>query len=206
MRRRHTLDDDRTLRHDLGQALGAMSAVLAVIEADPLHAGSVVPRLDQLRRQAEWMASVLIERGGHPRPTDVGDAVADVWSATGRDAVCTVQLRREQVPPAMVDPAALRRALRNLVDNALRAAGTRGRVEVTVRSAAAGIVVEVADDGPGFGQIPAQQGLGLASARRFAAATGGNLTVGASRLGGVAVRMQLPALPIRRLTTWGDTG
>lgn len=209
MTRRVTRKDDRTLRHDLGQALSAMSAVLGVIEADPLHAATVIPRLDQLRRQAEWMAAILTERDGQPRPIDVGDAVTEVWSAAGRDALCTVQLRREQLPPALADPVALRRAVRNLLDNAVRAAGARGRVELAVRSAGAdfgGILVEVSDDGPGFGQIPAQQGLGLASARRFATRAGGTLSIAESPLGGVTARLHLPALRVRTFAQWGDAG
>lgn len=184
------------LRHDMAQALGAMSALLGVIEANPLHAVTVLPRLEQLRVQTEWMAAIL-EEVGHPRPCDVGEVVAETWTAEGRYALCTVQLRREQVPPAIVDPANLRRTVRNLLDNAIRAAGVFGRVEIAVSTVEGRILVEVDDDGPGFGRIPSQSGLGLATARTFAASSGGRLTVGKSALGGTAMLLELPALQVR---------
>jgi len=101
------------------------------------------------------------------------------------------------------DPEALRRALRNLIDNALRHARTR--VDITVSSGG----VDVDDDGLGvppedreriFGRFARRDdarardaggsGLGLAIARGIARAGGGDLTVADSTLGGAAFRLR----------------
>lgn len=187
------------LRHDLAQAVSTMAAVVDVIGSDPLHAAAVLPRLEQLRVQADWMATILREQVGPPRPCDVGDAVAEAWTAAGRHALCTVQLRREPVPLALVDATALRRALRNLLDNAIRAAGSTGRVEISVSRGGRGIVVDVSDDGPGFGKVAAQSGLGLATVSDFARRAGGDLSHGVSHLGGTLMRLEIPPLEVRSL-------
>src|SRR5262245_4844217 len=103
--------------------------------------------------------------------------------------------------------AALRRALDNLVQNALRHCARQ--VRVTVGRRAGWGYVRVADDGPGVppadrerifrpgerGSAPvgAGRGLGLAIARELAEAHGGRLTLDAlGRGGGAAFRLALP--------------
>ncbi len=67
----------------------------------------------------------------------------------------------------MASPVLLWRVLTNVVDNAARAAGPSGRVEVAVGcwpSRHRGRVLEVLDNGPGFGHGPpgaASLGLGV---------------------------------------------
>jgi signal transduction histidine kinase len=199
--RRHRREQE--LKHDLLQALSAMSAVLGIIETDPLHTAVVLPRLEQLRVQVQWVAAILSEHSAEPLNTDVGEAVADAWSAGGLHALCRVRLVREPVPVAMVDPIALRRAVRNMLDNAIRAAGITGLVEVSVRPEDDEIVVEVADSGPGFGKIASQQGLGLAGVRRFAGLSGGALHVSGSSLGGALIQLRIPSVGARRIRLEG---
>ena len=93
---------------------------------------------------------------------------------------------------ALTDEIALRRSARNLVDNAVRAAGPHGRVEVAVRREGSRAVLEVSDDGPGFGRVPTQQGLGLITVRRFVSRVRGSLDVGRSRLGGARLTLSMP--------------
>jgi signal transduction histidine kinase len=114
--------------------------------------------------------------------------------------------------PHAGDPIALERALTNVVENAVRHARTR--VDVAVRRAAGdgAIVVEVADDGPGFApaDLPhvfeplfrgdrarhangAGAGLGLAIARRLARAHGGDIAAENRPEGGARVTLTLPA-------------
>jgi len=108
---------------------------------------------------------------------------------------------------AAVQPNLLRRAVRNLVDNAVKYAGS---AEVSVRTTPRGIAVEVADRGPG---IPASElgnvlepfvrletsrnretggsGLGLALARAAAQAHGGTLELENRPGGGLCARIRL---------------
>jgi len=93
---------------------------------------------------------------------------------------------------ATVNPALLWRLLSNLVDNAAQAAGPDGRVTVSVRQNGAA-VIDVADDGPGFGSAPkGEASLGLDIVMSLLAACGGSLQVKSPRGGGTLVRMTLP--------------
>ena len=84
------------------------------------------------------------------------------------------------------------RVLSNLVDNAVRAAGPQGRVTVAVRQEE-NAVVEVADDGPGFGAAPkGEASLGLDVVISLLEASGGTLEVRGRSAGGTLVRMTLP--------------
>lgn len=96
--------------------------------------------------------------------------------------------------PVLGEATALRRALTNLVDNAVRAAGRKGRVLVTVRPAGGGHVhVAVEDDGPGFGRVQLGNRLGLTVVAQAALAAGGTIEIGVGAAGGVRVTMHLRA-------------
>lgn len=132
-------------------------------------------------------------------------SVCDEASDSGGEAQCTVQDR----VVVNGDPVRLKRALDNLVSNALKYAGG---VEVTVTRQNGTALVDVADRGPG---IPADfmeevfqpfrrlepsrsratggVGLGLAIARTIARAHGGDVTLSARPGGGLIARLALPA-------------
>ena len=87
---------------------------------------------------------------------------------------------------ALTDEIALRRSARNLVDNAVRAAGPDGRVEVAVRREGSRAVLEVSDDGPGFGRMPTSRGWGWS---RCAASSAGSEVRSTSVAAGSAARV-----------------
>lgn len=148
--------------------------------------------------------------------TDLGPSLADVvaqvsYATPGPRA--TLVLGGESSPdarptrlPAMVDLRLFRRAVSNLIVNALRHA----RTTVRVRAAAVGghVTIDVDDDGPGV--PPADRarifepfrrglesddkgaGLGLAIVRRIAERHSGKVEVGDAELGGARFRLTLP--------------
>jgi two-component system osmolarity sensor histidine kinase EnvZ len=135
------------------------------------------------------------------------------------DEACAAQARggREVtmiVPPGLTveaKPLALRRAVDNLVGNAVRHART---VRVLAEEAGEEVLIHVEDDGPGipegqraeavkaFSRLDPSRGapkgegsgtgLGLAIVRDVARAHGGRLTLGDSELGGLKATISLP--------------
>jgi K+-sensing histidine kinase KdpD len=186
---------DQCLRHDLRQSLCTVMALVSILERNQLLAPQALERLEQIQREAGWMAT-LISSGGAERAkvrvVDVGEAVTEAWSLVAAAAPCDVRLVRESGAYSLVDPVALRRSARNLMENAVRAAGTDGCVEVRILTRDSEVVLEVADDGPGYGKMPHQEGLGMQTVGGFVDRFGGRLVIGTSDLGGALVGFRLP--------------
>jgi signal transduction histidine kinase len=96
-------------------------------------------------------------------------------------------------------PALLWRVLTNVVDNAARAAGPAGRVEITVGmldNAPPRAFLQVQDNGPGFGHgSPGAASLGLGVVTTLLESCGGSIEVQAPADGGALVRIVIPAEP-----------
>jgi len=96
-------------------------------------------------------------------------------------------------------PALLWRVLTNVIDNAARAAGSEGKVEVEICEEQAGggnpdAVIQVTDNGPGFGNgPPGTASLGLGVVTSLLESCGGRLEVQAPEIGGTRVRIIIPA-------------
>lgn len=142
------------------------------------------------------------------RPIDLealADAVVEEFRTLGQPVEMAAGERRV----AAVQPNLLRRALRNLIDNAVKHGGG---AKVAVRARGDGAAIEVSDDGPGipdaelaavmepFVRLETSRsretggsGLGLTLARGAAQAHGGSLELQNSPDGGLLARIVLPA-------------
>lgn len=142
------------------------------------------------------------------RSVDLGalaDAVVEEYRALGQDVAMDGAGR----VIARVQPNLLRRALRNLIENAVKYGGG---ARVAVRSDGDPVAIEVSDSGPGlpedelaavmepFYRLEASRnretggsGLGLTLARAAAQAHGGTLELLNRREGGLLARIMLPA-------------
>jgi two-component system, OmpR family, sensor kinase len=115
---------------------------------------------------------------------------------------------------ARADAAKVSSILRNVIDNAVRAAGPQGKVHVVVREHDQLAIAEVWDSGPGVPPSERERiferlvrldhgragdaggsGLGLAIARGYARAHGGELTCEDTRGSGAMFRLVLPLEP-----------
>ena len=188
--------------------LAEVRAALADIVADSRRAADVV---DQSRALVE-RRKVRVE------PVDVNDAVADVVTLVGGDAVIrgvTLDVSpADGLPPVLTDRVQVQQILLNLVVNALEAtadapasarvvslrtaAGANGSVRVTVTDTGPGIPPHIAGQifEPFFTTKPHGLGMGLTIVRSLVNAHGGAIGVDKAEGGtGAAVWFELPALP-----------
>jgi K+-sensing histidine kinase KdpD len=184
---------EQRLRHDLRQSLSTVMMLAAIVDRQPLDGPEIRSSLEQMLHEVDWMKEVVACQACEDAAlVDVGEAVAAVWEPEAAVRACSLRLVRESQVWAWTDPVALGRSVRNLLDNAIRAAGDEGEVEVRVTAGHGTVVIEVGDSGPGFGLIRPQERLGLLTVRRFASEQNGRLLIERSQLGGALMRLVLP--------------
>lgn len=188
---------EQRMLHDLRQSLTAVISLATIVDHESTEGRRVDGRIGQLHQEVERMREIVMQgqdRWRSRQPVvDVGALVSQLWEVAADASGCSMRLLREASSLVHADPVTLSRSIRNLIENAVRAAGPAGQVEVRVLTHGHEVSVEVADDGPGFGNLPQQHGLGLMTVRRFAALHGGHVSVGTSAWGGALVRLHLPS-------------
>jgi len=115
---------------------------------------TIIQEVDGLKRLVDEFSRFARMPALAPRPTDVRPLVEGV-AALYRESHPTLRLVTrypEAIPLLEVDPDHIKRAILNLVDNAVAAVGGAGNVEVEVRAPAdgGGVQLVVTDDGPGI--------------------------------------------------------
>jgi len=161
-----------------------------------------------------------MDRAMAVQPVDVGKGIRDTVillrsKASSKSVSLTAEVDAD-LPPVQGVGAELNQIWANLIDNALDAVPTGGRVEVTARRQGNRVVVEVIDDGPG---IPAEirdrvfdpffttkevgkgVGLGLDIARRSLERHDGEIDV-ESQPGRTVFRVRLPVEGMRSSGRW----
>jgi len=186
--------------HEIRQPVAVVLALAEAARALPETPESTRWYLDRLVDEVVALgeaARSALAVEGEPRcpevPVEVVGLVEDVLASFELTWGGTVT--REGVDCAYLvgDPVLVRRALVNLVDNAVRAAGADGHILVSVVLSHGSVLMTVEDDGPGFGLIERQTNIGLAVAEQAFAGARGTLTVGVStRLGGAAITLTVP--------------
>jgi hypothetical protein len=187
----------------------------AELAAAVRSAGAEAERLARLTDDLLLLARSDEERFGlRLERTDIGDLLGRSAGLAGSRLAAAGVTGRVDVPPgtyADVDADRIRRAVDNLVGNALRFAPRGSVIVLAARAAGQDLEIEVSDDGPGFppGFLPhaferfarpdsgrsrgdGGTGLGLAIVRAIAAAHGGVATAGNKPGGGAVVTLRLP--------------
>ncbi len=196
--------------HDLRTPLTRMRLELELLEGgDPETVAGLRQDLDSMQRIVEsYLDFARGEGRERPQPARLDRMLAELLERAGRDGV-RIETRIEPGLDLPLRPLAFRRCLANLLDNALRHARRLVRVSARRRRDSFEVVIE--DDGPGIPPAERERvfrpfyrlerarggaegsGLGLAIARDIVLAHGGEITLGDSELGGLAVRLTLPA-------------
>ena len=185
----------RELHHDLRQPLAAIRALAEAAGAQQGVPGVVADCLDRISQEASDLLAMcrhVLERPIVKQGVPVDHLARDVAETCRWGSTCRITV---DVEPALLvtELVELRRALVNLVDNALRAAGPTGEVVISVRGEVEGIRVAVSDSGPGFGKGQVgSASIGLAIAERLVRRHGGRVEVGRGVLGGAEVALVFP--------------
>ncbi|TDO34244.1 histidine kinase/DNA gyrase B/HSP90-like ATPase [Kribbella sp. VKM Ac-2527] len=184
----------RGICHDVGQELAVVQALARLAALEVGSPERVRQRLETIGEHAAYVARMMsdsVEGFADIAEFDLAELVTRMVA----DTRLRTQTRCEVVAGPLrvvADPILLRRAVVNLLDNAVRAAGPDGTVRARVLRDGGLAVVEIEDDGPGWGHVrPGVASLGLGVAHSCVAAHGGDLELGAGRLGGALVRLRL---------------
>ena len=197
-----------SISHDLRTPITAMRLRVELLEDDEVKA-KLIDGLDEMQRMSEAALAFAKEEAaeGPTRAVDLAaltGSVIEDFADMGHDVaeVNSVRMVLE------CRPDAVKRALRNLVENAVRYGG---RARVSLRQQDQEAVIWIDDDGPGLpeAQIEAMfepfarlessrsretggAGLGLSIARSIARAHGGEVRLTNRLEGGLRAEMALP--------------
>lgn len=190
------------LGHDLRTPLASLRIRAESVESDAERA-RMISTIDEMAAMLDDI--LVLARSGRAReearPVDV-TALADAVVEEARELGQPVSFEEGERCTAEVQPLLLRRALRNLVDNAVKYGGN---ARVSVKQEPGELRIEVADDGPGMPDAELERvlepfyrvegsrsretggsGLGLPIARAIAESHGGSLTLKNSPTGALA--------------------
>ena len=194
--------------HDLRTPLTRMKLALELMPSDP-EVVDLKADVEEMRRMVDgYLDFARGAEGEAAAQVDVGELLAEI-AAEARRQGAEVELATEGNLVAELRPQALRRCLKNLVENAVRYAQ---HVELKGRRAAGAIVITVDDDGPGIPGSAREEvfrpffrlegardrgaggvGLGLAIARDAARSHGGDVVLDDAPGGGLRALVRLPA-------------
>lgn len=193
--------------HDLRTPLTRLKLQFALMKPSLELEAAKKDLTDMEETLEEYLAFARGEQTEDALPVDIGALVGDVvYAAKNNGAAIDVNVQGDLMAP--VRHHALKRAIANLVDNAV-AHGDNVRVKARRDGSVAEIAID--DDGPGippelyedafrpFSRLDETRtrnakgvGLGLAIARDVARAHGGEVTLSKSDMGGLRATMRLP--------------
>ncbi|MGQ9683171.1 MAG: sensor histidine kinase [Anaerolineae bacterium] len=210
-------DLSHELRAPLAVIQGNLEALLEGIYAPSAETlGPICNEVRALARRVEDLRDLALAEAGQlvlrREPVDLTEMVRAVLAglqsqAAERGIELPLVLPRAILPRAEVDAVRVRQALTLVISQALRQAPQRGRVEVALQvRMPQWLEVRVRDSGPGIASGDAVQSLGsigrgdrgqghlgLAMARRWVEAHGGEMRVESALGQGTTVSLMLPA-------------
>jgi signal transduction histidine kinase len=190
----------RRLRHDIRHELGTIIMLASAISVSDDIGPESKERVELLLGETRWLDHLLrLDEDDDARPLPSPELIrVDELAA---EIVAGLRLTSRHrlsftgtAAWAHIDALALWRALRNVLDNACRVAA--GHVDTRVSRDEGWIVIQVDDDGPGFGAGSAGlASLGLGIVHDLVAGYRGSLEIRHREAGGARVRILLPAAP-----------
>ena len=193
------------LGHDLKSPLTAMRVRAEMVEDEETR-GSLIACVEEMQSMVE--STITFSRGLiNSEDTELVE-VGEFLASLQKDIVDPFQISQGPKIQVRIRPMAFRRALRNLIENALRYGGD---TTVIYEAQHLLLVVSVLDDGPGIPEEQLEQvfepffrleesrsletgghGLGLSISRTIARAHGGDVTLSNRDGGGLAAQIKIP--------------
>ncbi|GAB3277951.1 sensor histidine kinase [Parasphingorhabdus pacifica] len=187
----------RGLLHDLGHGLATLSYLSDGLHEDPSLSPGARERVRLMRRELEQLLE-LADRGLRVRTPvewcDLREVAGQLVTLTSLTTSTLVHLLPGPGAAIRSDRSTVRRMLGNVLDNAVRAAGPEGTVEVTLRRVPpSSTAVEIVDDGPGLGRgVAGTASLGLGIVTSLARTCGANVHIGPAGSSGTRARLTFP--------------
>ncbi|MBE7618748.1 HAMP domain-containing protein [Gluconacetobacter entanii] len=197
--------------HDLRTPLTRLRLTLAMVPRQgTIRAADLQPDIEdmvadvgEMERMIESYLSFARGEGAEvPAMVDVRELLEEVATAARRAGARDVSVLVTRASYIVVRPAAFRRVLSNIVDNARRHAS---HIRLSARKKRSSTVIYVDDDGCGIDESRRESvfrpfesgrdggtGLGLAIARDIIHAHGGEIRLDSSPSGGLRVRIVIP--------------
>jgi len=215
------LDQDRALilagiSHDLRTPLTRLRMGIEMTTDEMMRDGMIADVEEMDKTIGQFLDFARTESGEALVETDLAALLTDLAAQYRRRSfevtvawLCTTFGSPPAPTFASIRPQALRRAIANLIDNALRYAGSTSPVELALTQAGKTTTIDVCDRGPGipedaverikrpFTRLEAARsntagaGLGLAIVERIARAHGGHLDLLSRPQGGLIARITL---------------
>jgi len=194
------------ISHDLRTPLSRMRLALEMSGAEAGAARAMITDIDEIDAIIGQFLDFARGANEEKLRQDIGtliEEVAEHYTRLGNN----IQFKKESLSPFRFARMAVRRAIANMIDNALRHGAEP--VEVELKGNPGGVVIEVLDRGPGIPAGEAERlkrpftrfddarggppgaGLGLAIVERVAHAHGGALELAPRAGGGLVARLLL---------------
>ena len=221
--RRFAADAAHELRTPLAALRGGIEVALRAERTPEEYRRVLASSLEEVERLIRLAEDLLLlsRSSAGPdvtrAPVDLEPLLLDVFDVGARlGQAAAVSVRTDAMAPATVrgDATALRRAVLNLVENAIKYTPPGGKVELALTTGDGMAVITVSDTGIGLDPADADRifepfvrldaarardtggaGLGLAIARSIAVAHGGTLTVESRPGAGSRFVLRLPLAP-----------
>ncbi len=190
----------RELHDDINQKIGLIAIDLDRLcvraahdeRPGPEELRAVWSRVDALSRDVHLVSRRLQESDAFELSRTLSDLCADIGNRTSLQIATLIDDVDDRVGPAAA--RALYRIAQEALQNVVRHSGA-SNVRVRLESAGDEVLLEVSDDGIGFGRAaPRGEGLGVTGMRERMREVKGSLSVIASQGGGAIVRATVRAM------------